>query len=99
MEPRRILINGGSGFIGSNLANHFIKTGHDVVIYDNFYRKGIRHNLDWLRQQYGDRFTFVEGDVRDYSSLLRAAEGAQVIYQISKLTWEARSTRLKPPGR
>ena len=45
MGQRRVLITGGAGFIGSNLANHFIKKGEDVLVFDNFYRKGVHHNV------------------------------------------------------
>ncbi len=79
MSGRRVLITGGAGFIGCNLVNHFIQHGDEVVIYDNLYRKGVKHNILWLRGQYGDSFKMIKGDVRDYDTLLRSVEGAQLI--------------------
>lgn len=86
MNPSRILITGGAGFIGCNLADHFISKGHEVILFDNFYRKGVHHNVRWLRERHGDRFTLVEGDLRDYQALLRATEGAQVVYHTAAQT-------------
>ena len=42
------LITGGAGFIGCNSAEHFLKQGHHVTIFDNLSRPGSRLNLDWL---------------------------------------------------
>ena len=45
-----ILITGGAGFIGINAARHFIKSGSDVVIFDNFSRKGTEVNVKLLKK-------------------------------------------------
>jgi len=45
-----ILITGGAGFIGSNVARSFLEEGHDVVIMDNLSRTGVRDNLNWLSE-------------------------------------------------
>jgi UDP-glucuronate decarboxylase len=45
----RILVTGGSGFIGSHLCERFIKQGHDVICIDNFFtgsKNNIRHLID-----------------------------------------------------
>jgi CDP-paratose 2-epimerase len=86
MHKSRILITGGAGFIGSNLANYFISHGHSVIVFDNLSRKGVSHNLEWLRTQHGENFTFIEGDVRDEYSVLKAAKGIQVIYHTAGQT-------------
>lgn len=59
----KILINGGCGFLGSNLAAHGIKNGYDVTVLDNLSRLGASENLKWLRT-LGD-FNFVHGDTRN----------------------------------
>ncbi|MBM3462172.1 MAG: NAD-dependent epimerase/dehydratase family protein [Armatimonadetes bacterium] len=41
----KILITGGLGFIGSNLARHLIGLGHDVLVADNLIRRGSERNL------------------------------------------------------
>lgn len=58
----KILITGGAGFIGSNLVDHFLNQGHEVVCLDDLstgFKKNVEHNFD------NPNFTFIEGDIRD----------------------------------
>ena len=59
----KLLVIGGCGFLGSNLASHGIQIGHKVTIFDNLSRLGASQNLDWLKT-LGD-FTFIHGDTRN----------------------------------
>jgi len=59
----KILITGGCGFLGSNLAAHAIKNGHKVGVVDNLYRKGSELNHNWLNEQ--GKFDFWKTDVRE----------------------------------
>lgn len=59
----KILINGGCGFLGSNLAAYGIKAGYDITVFDNLSRVGASLNLEWLKS-IGD-FTFIHGDIRN----------------------------------
>lgn len=79
----RVLVSGGAGFIGSNLTQHLIKGGHDVTILDNLSRYGTRANLDWLRDQFGDRFHFTLGDVRDQDAVEQATTNMELIYHLA----------------
>ena len=48
LATQRILVTGGAGFIGSNLCQHLLDQGHDVICVDNYYsssRDNIRHLL------------------------------------------------------
>ncbi len=60
----KILITGGAGFIGCNLAAHFIRAGHQVTVFDNLSRRGSESNLAWLRETFKDGFTVVRGEIR-----------------------------------
>ena len=45
----RILITGGCGFLGSNLAASFLRKGYEVFIIDSMERLGSENNLNWLK--------------------------------------------------
>jgi CDP-paratose 2-epimerase len=47
----KTVITGGSGFIGSSAARRFLQQGHEVVVIDNFSRRGSRNNIEWLKRQ------------------------------------------------
>ncbi len=73
MSNEHVFITGGAGFIGCNSADHFLRRGRPVTIYDNLSRKGGRANLAWLRERHGDaNLTVIEADVRDYDRLASA---------------------------
>lgn len=59
----KILINGGCGFLGSNLASYGIDKGYDITVFDNLSRTGTLENLSWLKTRGG--FEFIPGDVRN----------------------------------
>jgi CDP-paratose 2-epimerase len=65
----KLLITGGCGFLGSNLAAHALKRGDDLVVFDNLSRHGATDNLLWLRSQ--GKFTFVHGDIRNTNDVTR----------------------------
>jgi len=64
-----IFITGGAGFIGCNLADHYLSQGHQVTIFDNLSRKGTDDNLAWLRERHGSSVQFVMGDVRSFEAV------------------------------
>ena len=59
----KVLITGGCGFVGSNLAAHALRSGIEVCILDNLSRNGSARNLEWLRRL--GRFVFEKRDIRD----------------------------------
>jgi UDP-N-acetylglucosamine 4-epimerase len=67
-HPRRWLITGCAGFIGSNLLETLLRLDQTVVGLDNL-STGFQHNLDEVRSLVTDsqwqRFTFLHGDIRD----------------------------------
>lgn len=73
-----LLITGGAGFIGSNLAEHFLDDERVglVRVLDNL-SNGYIENI----QEFFDhpRFEFIEGDIRDYQTCLKACEGIDKI--------------------
>lgn len=67
---RRLLVTGGCGFIGTNLAEYFTQRGWSVTVLDNLSRKGAVENLLWLREQY-PQIRFVHADIRTDHQLLK----------------------------
>lgn len=65
----KLLITGGCGFLGSNLAAHALEQGYEMVIFDNLYRTGSVANLAWLQQQ--GKFKFEHGDIRNHNDITR----------------------------
>lgn len=79
----RVLITGGAGFIGANLADRLAGEGHEVVVYDILARAGVERNLHWLTSRHGAKVTPVVADVRDEDALNRAVEGADVVFHLA----------------
>ncbi len=79
-KPSRWLVTGVAGFIGSNLLEHLLTLGQTVVGLDNFLT-GYQKNLDMVRAIVGEeawqRFTFIEGDIRDLETCRKACDGVQ----------------------
>ncbi|MCX7712681.1 MAG: SDR family NAD(P)-dependent oxidoreductase [Chthoniobacterales bacterium] len=60
----KILITGGCGFLGSNLAFEFLKNQEEVVIVDSLYRVGGKQNLEWLKANSKEKqFHFYQVDI------------------------------------
>ncbi|MDX3911090.1 MAG: SDR family NAD(P)-dependent oxidoreductase [Sphingobium sp.] len=75
-DPRPVLVTGGAGFIGCNLADRLSSEGHDVLVLDALRRPGVQRNLDWLLDRHSGRIHVTVGDVRDdtvVSGLVRQA--------------------------
>ena len=72
------LVTGAAGFIGSHLVEALLGAGQRVVGLDNF-ATGHRSNLDLVTQGAGDRFRFVEGDIRDLDTVREAVRDADVV--------------------
>lgn len=80
--PRRWLVTGAAGFIGSNLVEQLLALDQQVVAMDN-YETGFRHNLDDVRRlvtpaQWA-RLQVVEGDIRRLSDCRSACEGIELV--------------------
>lgn len=65
----RLMITGGCGFLGSNLAADALAQGDTVLVFDNLYREGSVPNLEWLKSQ--GEFVFQNGDIRNANDISR----------------------------
>lgn len=78
----KILITGGAGFIGTNLAKYYIQKKHTVTILDNFSRKGSRINAKALSHQF-PKLRVVETDVRSYKDVLSFVKNNEIIFHLA----------------
>jgi UDP-N-acetylglucosamine/UDP-N-acetyl-alpha-D-glucosaminouronate 4-epimerase len=82
LEPKTWLITGVAGFIGSNLLETLLQLDQAVVGLDNF-ATGYQRNLDEVRglvtDAQWDRFQFIEGDIRDYDTCVKAVTGVDYV--------------------
>ena len=82
-RQRPVLITGGAGFIGTNLAHRLLSTGHSVLIFDNLSRPGVERNLHWLRARYGSRVQARVADVRAAAALREAVQQAAQVFHFA----------------
>ena len=82
-DRRPVLVTGGAGFIGCNIANALAERGHEVLVYDALARPGVERNLAWLRERHGEQIVPVIADIRDEDELARAAREAQAVYHMA----------------
>lgn len=83
MSESLTLVTGGAGFIGSNLAHRLLLLGRKVRVLDNLSRPGVEQNLQWLRDQHGDRMQVITGDIRDEKTVARAVSGASHVFHFA----------------
>src|SRR3954452_8579022 len=90
LRHRAILITGGCGFIGCNLANALAERGRSVIVFDSLEREGSRENALWLKSRHGERVEIKQGDVRDMdatrSQVKRAAAVMHLAGQVAVTT-------------
>ena len=82
-NSRPVLITGGAGFIGCNLADRFAGEGQEVIVFDALSRPGVERNLAWLKERHGPLVTSVIADVRDEDAVVRAAADARAVFHMA----------------
>jgi CDP-paratose 2-epimerase len=78
-----ILITGGCGFVGTNLAHRLLSQGERVCVFDNLSRPGVERNLDWLREMHGDQLVVKIADVRDGGAVRDAVRRATKVFHLA----------------
>ena len=89
----KILVTGGCGFLGSNLAAHWLGAGEAVSIIDALYRPGSDVNLHWLEGMAAHRqLTFYRQDVSDekgVGSVFRKDGPFDLVYHLAAMAARA----------
>jgi CDP-paratose 2-epimerase len=78
-----VVITGGSGFIGANLAERLLEEGRRVILLDNLSRSGVIENAQGLHERFGSRVELVVGDVRDRATLAPLISKASAVYHFA----------------
>ncbi len=81
-ENSTFLVTGGAGFIGSNLCEAILSMGYTVRCLDNL-STGKKKNMDGFIND--PRFTFIEGDIRDLDTCMKACEGVDFV--LNQAAW------------
>jgi len=82
-DKRPVLITGGAGFIGANIADRLAGRGHRVIVYDALLRPGVERNLAWLQQRHGERVAAVTADVREEDALAKVVIEAKAVFHMA----------------
>jgi CDP-paratose 2-epimerase len=77
-----VLVTGGAGFVGTNVADRLLRAGHDVVVLDDLSRAGVPDNLSWLRREH-PRVRVVEGDIRDARAVRTALQDVEHVFHFA----------------
>ena len=83
----KILINGGCGFLGSNLASYAIEKGYDLTVFDNMSRLGSDKNREWLNSL--GNYTYIHGDTRvknDVEQVIREGQFDVIFHLAGQVT-------------
>lgn len=95
--PRSILVTGGAGFVGTNLADRLASRGDRVVVYDDLSRPGVTGNLRWLTRKHGERVVPEVASVTEADRLSVAVGKADAVFHLAAQV--AVTTSVRDPER
>jgi CDP-paratose 2-epimerase len=80
---RHVLVTGGAGFVGTNLAARLVEEGRRVLVLDNLARPGVEQNLLELESSSCGRVTSLVADVRDREAMREAVRRAEAVFHLA----------------
>lgn len=95
-DVRPVLITGGAGFVGTNLAARLLASGRPVRVFDNLSRPGVEQNLRWLCERHAELLQVRIADIRDSSAVTEAVFGTGAVFHFAAQV--AVTTSLHNPG-
>jgi CDP-paratose 2-epimerase len=79
-----IVVIGGAGFIGCNVAYYYLKNKHLVTVFDDFSRKETLQNLQWLQLNYKENLCVVQGGTRlDFNKLKATVNKVDIVFHLA----------------
>lgn len=81
MQRNKVLVTGGSGFIGSHLVQKLLEQGDEVIVFDNFSLWGCSRNLANL--SHPDKLRVIRGDVRDYDAVQSVVKRVDCVFHLA----------------
>ena len=83
IKGKNILITGGTGFIGSHLAEMLVQHGNKVTCFDRY---NINNNWGWIEESdFSADINVILGDIRDFDSVHDATAGQDIIFHLAAL--------------
>src|SRR5581483_10573633 len=83
LRTRPVLVTGGAGFIGSNLADRLAAMGEHVLVFDSFARPGVAANVAWMKRRHAARVSVIRADIRDAAAVNEAVRDAQAVFHFA----------------
>jgi CDP-paratose 2-epimerase len=80
---RPVLVTGGAGFLGCNIAHRLAAEGREVRILDSLARPGVEANLAWLKERHKGRIAVLLADVRDGAAVREAVSGVEAVLHLA----------------
>lgn len=81
---RRILVTGGSGFLGAALVERLVQKGHFVRVFDNGFRTSTQKDFS-----LNDNLEKVQGDIRDADAVLQAMQTVDLVIHLAAINGTA----------
>jgi CDP-paratose 2-epimerase len=78
-----VLVTGGAGFVGANLADHLVRSGHRVLVVDDLRRPGSERNAAWLAAAHGDQLEVLEAALENQRALETALAGCHALVHLA----------------
>lgn len=82
-RTKYVLVTGGAGFIGCNLADRLAREGEQVLIFDTLTRPGAERNSEWLRRRHPRKISIAVDDIRNEGALRDAASAASAVFHFA----------------
>lgn len=78
--PKRVLVTGGAGFVGSHTVDALLERGHDVRVFDSFTRQV---HADGVAAYLPTDAEVITGDMRDIDAIRKSLKGIDVVYHLA----------------